>query len=210
MTLQPTHPATAAPKVPYALVLYYSRNGSVRQMAQLIAQGIESTGLEARLRTVPEVSPVTEATAPAIPSEGDLYCTIDDLTGCEGLALGSPTWFGNMAAPMKYFWDQTVTPWLAGDLQGKPASVFTATGSMHGGHESTQLTMMVPLLHHGMLLMGIPYSEAALSTTQRGGSPYGAGYITGARHDQPMQLEEQQLCRAQGERLGRLIQQLLS
>ena len=193
---------------PYILVLYYSKYGTTRQMARAIATGIEQTGVKARLRTVPEVASVTTAIAPSIPLEGELYATTDDLQDCAGLALGSPTRFGNMASPMKYFWDQTATIWLSGALQGKPACVFTASGSMHGGQESTLLTMMIPLLHHGMLLMGIPYSEVALSQTQRGGTPYGASHVSGTEHDQPMSSDEKTLCVAQGKRLGLLVRQL--
>lgn len=193
---------------PYVLVLYYSKYGTTRDMARQIAQGIEQTGISAKIRTVPDVATVTTQIAPAIPEAGELYCSLEDLAGCAGLALGSPTRFGNMAASMKYFWDQTATLWLSGALQGKPACVFTATGTMHGGHEATLLTMMIPLLHHGMLLLGIPYAEPALSSTARGGTPYGAGHISGAAHDQPMSADEKKLCIAQGKRLGQLVQQL--
>lgn len=149
---------------PYILVLYYSQNGSTKDLAYLVAQGIEDsgTGIAARIRTVPKVSSETEKVAPSIPDEGDLYATMDDLKNCVGLALGSPTHFGNMAASMKYFWDNSVTIWLAGDLQNKPASVFTSTGTMHGGQETTLTSMMTPLLHHGMVIVGISYSEPAL------------------------------------------------
>ena len=192
----------------YVLVLYYSKYGTTREMARQIAQGIEQAGITARIRSVPEIASVTTQIEPSIPAMGELYCSLDDLADCAGLALGSPTRFGNMAAAMKYFWDQTATLWLSGALQGKPASVFTSTGTMHGGHEATLLTMMIPLLHHGMLLLGIPYAEAALSSTQRGGTPYGAGHISGASHDQPMSADEKKLCIAQGKRLGYLVLQL--
>lgn len=192
----------------YVLVLYYSKYGTTRQMAHLIAEGIEQEGLpyglEARIRTVPEIAPVTTVQAPSVPPEGELYCELEDLRQCAGLALGSPTRFGNMASPLKYFLDQTSSLWLAGDLQGKPACVFTATGTMHGGQESTLLSMMNPLLHHGMFLMGLPYAHPALSSTQRGGTPYGASYVTGPNHDQPLSTEEKNLCLAQGKRLARL------
>ena len=193
---------------PYVLVLYYSKYGTTREMARQIAQGIEQAGITARIRSVPEVASVTTQIEPSIPATGELYCSVEDLAECAGLALGSPTRFGNMAAAMKYFWDQTATLWLSGALQGKPACVFTSTGTMHGGHEATLLTMMIPLLHHGMLLLGIPYAEAALSSTQRGGTPYGAGHISGAAHDQAMSADEKKLCIAQGRRLGQLVVQL--
>ncbi|MDO5768207.1 MAG: NAD(P)H:quinone oxidoreductase [Psychrobacter sp.] len=187
---------------PYILVLYYSNYGTTKEMAYAIAQGIEEAGMTARIRTVPTVAPETTVVKPAIPEEGDLYCTMDDLKDCSGLALGSPTHFGNMAAPMKYFWDNTVTIWLAGNLQNKPASVFTATGSMHGGQETTLLTMMMPLLHHGMMIVGIPYAEAALNRTNRGGTPYGASHVSGSAHDQPVTADERSLAIAQGRRLA--------
>ena len=189
---------------PYILVLYYSQYGSTKDLAYQIAQGIEDsgTGLTARIRTVPKVSSVAEQTAAAIPEDGDLYATMDDLKNCVGLAVGSATHFGNMAASMKYFWDNTVTLWLAGDLQNKPASVFTSTGTMHGGQETTLLTMMMPLLHHGMMIVGVPYAEPALNRTQRGGSPYGASHVSGALHDQPVSADERELAIAQGRRLA--------
>lgn len=157
------------------LVLYYSQGGAVRDMAQLIARGIESVnGAKARIRTVPKVSNNCEATEPDIPASGAPYVELKDLDECCGLALGSPTRFGNMAAPMKYFLDGTVGLWLKGGLIGKPAAVFTSTGSMHGGNETTLITMMLPLMHHGMLIVGLPYSDPVLSSTQSGGTPYGA------------------------------------
>lgn len=187
---------------PYVLVLYYSSYGTTKTLAYAIAQGIEDAGIKARIRTVPTVAAETTSSKPAIPDEGDLYCTMDDLKNCIGLALGSPTHFGNMVAPMKYFWDNTVTLWLAGNLQNKPASVFTATGSMHGGQESTLLTMMLPLLHHGMMIVGLPYGEPALNRTIRGGTPYGASHVSGAAHDQPVSNDERELAIAQGHRLA--------
>lgn len=193
---------------PYVLVLYYSKYGTTRLMARAIAAGIEQAGVKARIRTVPEISSTTTAITPSIPLEGELYATLEDLQDCAGLALGSPTRFGNMASAMKYFWDQTATQWLSGSLQGKPACVFTTSGSMHGGQETTLLTMMIPLLHHGMLLLGLPYSEVALSRTTRGGTPYGATQVSGTAHDQPMSADEKELCIAQGKRLGRLVRQL--
>ncbi|MGJ8620539.1 MAG: NAD(P)H:quinone oxidoreductase [Methylophilaceae bacterium] len=185
------------------LVLYYSQGGSVREMAKLIARGVDSvTGAKARIRTVPKVSSTCEATEPDIPDEGDIYAELTDLEECVGLALGSPTRFGNMAAPMKYFLDSTSSLWLKGSLVNKPACVFTSSGSMHGGNESTLLTMMMPLLHHGMLVLGIPYSEPSLATTQSGGTPYGASHIGGAMDDKPITEDEKKLCFAMGKRLA--------
>lgn len=185
------------------LVLYYSRGGAVKEMAQLIARGIESVqGANARLRTVPNVSANCEATEPDIPSSGDPYVELSDLEECAGLALGSPTRFGNMAAPMKYFLDSTTSIWLKGALIGKPACVFTSSGSMHGGNETTLITMMLPLMHHGMTILGIPYSEAALSSSKTGGTPYGASHIGGAMDDQPISDDEKKLCLALGKRLA--------
>lgn len=189
---------------PYLLVLYYSHHGHTRDMARQIARGIESGGFTARLRTVPKVSAVCEAVAADIPAEGDLYCSAEDLRDCAGLALGSPTRFGNMAAPMKYFWDGTAALWLSGHLVNKPATLFTSTSTLHGGQESTLLSMMLPLLHHGMVIAGIPYTEAALHSTRSGGTPYGASHTAGARSDQPLSDEEMQLCQAQGRRLAQL------
>lgn len=185
------------------LVLYYSQGGAVRDMAQLIARGIESVnGAKARIRTVPKVSSNCEATEPDIPASGAPYVELKDLDECCGLALGSPTRFGNMAAPMKYFLDGTVGAWLKGTLIGKPAAVFTSTGSMHGGNETTLLTMMLPLMHHGMLIVGLPYSEPVLSSTQSGGTPYGASHIGGAADDQPISDDERKLCLLLGKRLA--------
>ncbi len=194
---------------PYLLVLYYSQNGSTARMAKMIARGIEQVpGIEARLRTVPKVSPNTLATDPEVPMEGDIYCTHDDLKHCAGLALGSPTRFGNMAAAMKYFWDGTASSWLNGDLIGKPAGVFTSTSSLHGGQESTLLSMMLPLLHQGMLIAGIPYSEADLHSTQSGGTPYGASHTATGSEPATLTEAEANLCRAQGKRLARLALKL--
>ena len=185
------------------LVLYYSQGGAVRSMAQLIARGIESVaGAKARIRTVPNVSTNCEATEPEIPTSGDPYVELQDLEECIGLALGSPTRFGNMAAPMKYFLDGTTSLWLKGALINKPAAVFTSSGSMHGGNESTLLTMMLPLLHHGMVIVGLPYSEPALSSTASGGTPYGASHIGGAMDDRAITEDEKQLCIALGKRLA--------
>ncbi len=185
------------------LVLYYSQGGAVRSMAQLIARGIESVaGAKARIRTVPKVSTNCEATEPEIPASGDPYVELQDLEECIGLALGSPTRFGNMAAPMKYFLDGTTALWLKGALINKPAAVFTSSGSMHGGNETTLLTMMLPLLHHGMVIVGLPYSEPALSSTSTGGTPYGASHIGGAMDDRPITEDEKKLCIALGKRLA--------
>jgi NAD(P)H dehydrogenase (quinone) len=194
---------------PYVLVLYYSLHGATRAMAQQIARGIAQVdGLEARLRTVPKVSTVTEATEPAIPAEGDIYCTEEDLRQCSGLVLGSPTRFGNMAAPLKYFWDGTASQWINGDLIDKPAAVFTSTASLHGGQETTLLSMMLPLIHHGMVIAGIPYSEAGLHRTQTGGTPYGSSHTAGTKADRPLSDDEAELCRAQGKRLAQLALKL--
>ncbi len=185
------------------LVLYYSQGGAVRDMAKLIARGVESVpGASARLRTVPKVVTAIDSPAPSIPASGDPYVELADLESCAGLALGSPTRFGNMAAPMKYFLDGTTSLWLKGALIGKPAAVFTSTGSMHGGQESTLLSMMLPLLHHGMLLLGLPYSEPSLAATSTGGTPYGASHVAGALNDRPISAEEKQLCLALGKRLA--------
>ncbi|RUR32569.1 NAD(P)H:quinone oxidoreductase [Vreelandella nanhaiensis] len=190
---------------PYVLVLYYSRSGATAEMARQMAAGIESiAGIEARLRTVPPVSPTCEAVAPDIPEEGAVYVELDDLRNCSALALGSPTRFGNMAAPLKYFLDTTSSLWMNGALVDKPACAFTSTSSLHGGQESTLLTMLVPLLHHGMVYAGIPYSETALLSTQAGGTPYGASHLAGARSDRPVDEQERALCVAQGKRLAKL------
>ncbi|HEX7762973.1 MAG TPA: NAD(P)H:quinone oxidoreductase [Cellvibrio sp.] len=194
---------------PYVLVLYYSRHGATLEMAKQIARGIEQvSGMEARLRTVPAVSPVTEASAPVIPDTGAVYCTEDDLKHCAGLILGSPTRFGNMAAPMKYFLDGTSTQWLNGDLIDKPAAVFTSTSTLHGGQESTLLTMMLPLLHQGMIITGIPYSEASLSTTRTGGTPYGASHLASGDAPSKLSSDEITLCQALGKRVATLANQL--
>jgi len=191
------------------LVLYYSRLGATAKMAQLIARGIESTAdCQARLRTVPPVSTVCEAVESDIPDDGPTYVTLDDLRECAGLALGSPTRYGNMAAPLKYFIDSTSNLWLSGALVGKPAAVFTSTSSMHGGQETTQLTMMLPLLHHGMLLLGLPYTESELLTTTSGGTPYGPSHTAGADNKLPLTREEKHLCRALGKRLAETVQKL--
>ncbi|CAM9334528.1 unnamed protein product [Phaeothamnion confervicola] len=185
------------------LVLYYSQGGSVRRMAELISDGIERVpGASARLRTVPKVAATTTAAEPSIPEAGAPYCELKDLEDCIGLALGSPTRFGNMAAPMKYFLDGTAGLWLSGSLSGKPACVFTSTASMHGGQETTLVSMMLPLLHHGMFIVGLPYTEPELSSTRTGGTPYGASHLAGVADDQPVSDSERALCIAQGKRLA--------
>jgi NAD(P)H dehydrogenase (quinone) len=185
------------------LVLYYSRHGATRKLAELIAQGVAHVpNCEAVLRTVPAVSTVTEATEPAVPDTGAPYVEPHDLANCAALALGSPTRFGNMAAPMKYFIDSTSAQWLSGALAGKPACVFTSTGSLHGGQESTLLSMMLPLLHHGMLMVGLPYTEAALMTTATGGSPYGATHWSGMKGDHALSEDTRALAIALGKRLA--------
>ena len=189
------------------LILYYTRHGSTAEMAQIIARGVESVnGAEAVLRTVPDVSAICEKTAERIPAHGAIYATLDDLKSCDGLAMGSPTHFGNMAAPLKYFLDQTTPLWLSGALSGKPAAVFTASSSMHGGQESTLLSMMLPLLHQGMLIVGLPYSEAALRETTTGGTPYGASHWSLEQNG--LSEQEKTLCRALGARVAKTAQRL--
>lgn len=193
------------------LVLYYSHHGSVRELAHHIARGIEQTpGIVARLRTVPKISTVCEATEGAIPDEGAPYVEPRDLEECIGLALGSPTRFGNMAAPLKYFLDSTSALWVNGTLAGKPAAVFTSTTTMHGGQESTLLSMMLPLLHHGMMILGIPYTEAALSTTREGGTPYGASHVSGSSGGTAASEHEKALAIALGRRLADTAKRLAS
>ena len=184
-------------------MLYYSQGGAVKQLAQFIARGIEQVpGVKARLRTVPKVAPITQQIAPAVPDSGAPYAELKDLQECIGLALGSPTRFGNMAAPLKYFWDSSGELWLNGALAGKPASVFTSTGSQHGGQETTLISMMLPLLHHGMLIVGLPYTESALSATTSGGSPYGASHVAGQANEAPISDDEKKLAIALGKRLA--------
>ena len=192
----------------YVLVLYYSKYGATKEMAQLIADGVEASGVAVKIRTVPDISSVVNVAEPSIPEHGDLYCTVDDLHNCAGLALGSPTRFGNMASEMKYFWDQTTSLWLNGALHDKPACVFSSSGSMHGGQESTLLTMLPPLLHHGMLILGLTNAHAALSNTKSGGTPYGATHVSGPRHDLSLSQDEKTLCTEQGKRLGNIVKQL--
>ena len=187
----------------YVLVLYYSRFGATAEMARMVARGVESIpGMQARLRTLPPVSALCEAVEPTVPPSGAPYASSDDLRGCAGLALGSPTRFGNMAAPVKYFLDGTSDLWVAGALAGKPAGVFTSTSSLHGGQESTLLSMMLPLLHHGMLILGLPYTEADLIATKSGGTPYGPSHLAGPNSDLPLSDEERRLCQALGRRIA--------
>jgi NAD(P)H dehydrogenase (quinone) len=185
------------------LVLYYSVGGAVRRMAELVAEGVErAPGAAARLRTVPKVAAETRQAQPEIPPAGAPYCELADLESCIGLALGSPTRFGNMAAPLKHFLDGTGPFWLKGTLAGKPACVFTSTGSMHGGQEATLLSMMLPLLHHGMLIVGLPYTQSELNATRTGGTPYGPSHFAGLADDQPVADTERALCIALGRRLA--------
>lgn len=191
------------------LVLYYSHTGAVKQMAQLVARGVESVaGCSARVRTVPKVSATPEAVAPAVPESGAPHVELKDLEECAGLALGSPTRFGNMAAPMKYFWDSTGELWLKGRLAGKPAAVFTSTASLHGGQETTLVSMMMPLLHHGMLIVGLPYTEPDLLATAGGGTPYGASHHAGATGEKTITEHERRLCIALGRRLAEVATKL--
>ncbi len=193
----------------YILILYYSRNGSTAKMAQQITRGVEEiSGIEARLRTVPAISTVCEATEASIPDNGAPYATLDDLRNCAGLLLGSPTRFGNMAAAMKQFIDSSGELWLSGSMIGKPAALFTSASSMHGGQESTLLSMMLPLLHHGMLLLGLPYSESDLLKTRSGGTPYGASHLSGSESDLPLSDEEKRLCQALGRRVAKTARTL--
>ncbi|PMR75611.1 NAD(P)H:quinone oxidoreductase [Billgrantia endophytica] len=197
--------------LPYVLILYYSRHGATRAMAEQLAAGVEScSGVAARLRTVPAVSTTCEAVEPAIPAEGAIHAELDDLRHCSALALGSPTRFGNMAAPLKYFIDATSGLWINGALTDKPATAFTSTSSLHGGQETTLISMLLPLLHHGMVYAGLPYRETELMETTGGGTPYGASHVAGQRSDQPLTESERRLARAQGERLARLALALRS
>ena len=197
--------------MPDILILYYSNSGSVRELARHIARGVESvTGMSARVRTVPKVSTVVQAVEPDIPGDGPTYVTLADLDECVGLAMGSPTRFGNMAAPLKYFLDGTGGDWMRGTLIGKPAAVFTSTASQHGGQESTLLTMMLPLLHHGMVIVGIPYSESELTSTREGGTPYGASHVAGAANDKAVTDTEKKLAFALGKRLAGVAAKLVA
>ena len=191
------------------LVLYYSATGSVRRLADAVARGVESVeGMHARVRTVPKVAPVTEKTEPAVPAEGAPYVEARDLAECAGMALGSPTRFGNMAAPLKHFIDGLGPEWARGTLAGKPAAVFTSTATMHGGQEATLLSMMLPLLHHGMVIVGVPYTEPELNSTRSGGTPYGATHVSGTANDRPVNDEESKIAFALGKRLATLAKKL--
>lgn len=193
------------------LVLYYSRNGATKNMAHKIAHGITAVnGVEAVVRTVPPVSAECEASIADVPSTGDCYAELADLEHCSGLVLGSPTRFGNMAAALKYFLDGTSSLWLKGALENKPAAVFTSTSSLHGGQESTLLSMLLPLMHHGMIVTGIPYSESDLAATQTGGTPYGASHYAGANNSDVLSDEESRLCKALGKRVAQLALKLNS
>ena len=195
--------------MPEVLVLYYSRGGSVARLARHVARGIgEVEGMSARLRTVPPVAPVTEVAAPPVPEEGAPYVERSDLADCAGLLLGSPTRFGNMAAPLKHFVDGLGAEWASGTLVGKPAAVFTSTATMHGGQEATLLSMLVPLLHHGCLVAGIPYTEPALTSTRSGGTPYGASHVSGSKDDPQPTDEEAELARALGRRVASIAAKL--
>jgi NAD(P)H dehydrogenase (quinone) len=190
------------------LVLYYSAHGSVREMAQLVARGVNQTGAVARLRSVPPVAPRTHLAEPPVPDDGAPYVELADLEQCAGLALGSPTRFGNMAAPLKYFLDTTGALWVKGALVGKPAAVFTSTASLHGGQETTLTSMMTPLLHHGMLILGLPYTLPGVNHTASGGTPYGASHWAGPNDDKPLTDDERSLCIALGKRLAETAQKL--
>ncbi|MCW8194327.1 NAD(P)H:quinone oxidoreductase [Proteobacteria bacterium 005FR1] len=190
---------------PYVLVLYYSRFGATREMAMQIAHGVDQvSGIRSLIRTVPPVSTTTEAVDPPVPAEGAVYCSEEDLKNCAGLVMGSPTRFGNMAAPLKYFLDSTSSLWLSGDLIDKPAAVFTSTSSLHGGQETTLLSMMLPLMHQGMIMVGLPYSEDALMATDSGGTPYGVSHWAGIHSDKALSEQETKLCKAIGKRVARL------
>ena len=190
------------------LILYYSQSGFTQKLAKLIARGVEEQGCEAVVRTVPSVSAKSEAIESAIPESGDLYATVDDLLNCDGLIVGSPTRFGNMASALKYFIDGTSEIWMSGKLADKPVSFFTSTSSLHGGQESTLLSMMNPFLHHGMLVCGLPYSETALLHTESGGTPYGVSHWSGKNNDKVISGHEKTLAIAQGKRVAKFAQQL--
>lgn len=189
----------------YVLVLYYSRTGKTKELAELIARGIKSVnGITAKIRTVPSISETTKQTLPEVPEDGHPYASLDDVENCSGIVVGSPTRFGNMAAPLKYFIDQTSGLWMKGALINKPAGFFTSTSTMHGGQESTLLSMMIPFLHHGCLIVGIPYSNESLSMTKSGGTPYGASHVAGASNENQITQEEKNLCMSLGSRVAQL------
>ena len=195
--------------MPEILVVYYSRNGSVAQLARHVARGVEEVpGMQARLRSVPPVAAITATAQPPVPDEGAPYATVQDLRECAGLILGSPTRFGNMAAPLKHFLDSTGAEWASGALVGKPAAAFTATSTMHGGQETTLLSMMLPLLHHGALIVGIPYTETALNATTTGGTPYGASHVSGLNHERALSEDERTLARRLGKRVAEIAAKL--
>jgi NAD(P)H dehydrogenase (quinone) len=195
---------------PYILVLYYSVHGAVKKMAEEIALGVESEmGIVAKIRTVPKVSSEADLERKITPDDGAPYVTLEELKNCAGLAMGSPTRFGNMAAALKYFLDGTIQEWIHGDLIGKPASVFTSSATLHGGQESTLLSMMLPLFHHGMIMVGTPYSESDLTTTRSGGTPYGMSHVTFGKDDSPLSDEEKRLCKAAGKRLAKMALKLI-
>lgn len=196
---------------PYVLIIYYSRHGATAQMADLVARGVESiSGISAKVRTVPPVSPITQTASPPVPDTGAPYVTLPELENCAGLILGSPTRFGNMAAPLKYFLDSTLNLWVSGKLIGIPAGVFTSTSSLHGGQEATLLTMMLPLLHHGALIVGVPYSEQALHQTQTGGTPYGPSHVAGMDSNLPLSEHEKTVCQTLGKRVAHVAKLLLT
>ena len=196
---------------PYLLIIYYSRYGNTAAMAEAIYGGATKlSNFDVKLRTVPEVSATCETTEPSIPDNGPPYATLDELKNCAGVIIGSPTRFGNMASPMKYFLDSTATLWLSGALVNKPAGVFTSTASLHGGQESTLLSMMLPLMHHGAIIVGVPYTEPALNETQTGGTPYGPSHVAGTDSNTPLSEHEKKICRHFGERISKLILQLHS
>ncbi|MGN6729542.1 MAG: NAD(P)H:quinone oxidoreductase [Rhodanobacteraceae bacterium] len=194
---------------PEILVLYYSRSGHTAQLARLIARGVEEVdGVRARLRQVPPVAPVTQTAQPPVPEEGAPYVELRDLAECAGLILGSPTRFGNMAAPLKYFLDSTIAEWASGTLVGKPCAVFTSTATMHGGQETTLVSMLLPLMHHGMIALGIPYTEPALNNTRTGGTPYGLSHVAGLNGENPVSEHERELARVLGRRVAELAKRL--
>lgn len=194
---------------PYVLILYYSRTQGTQHLAMHMARGVDKvSGIEARIRTVPPVSAVTERTEPSVPDDGAVFCTKEDLAGCSALALGSATRFGNMAAPLKYFLDTTADLWVGNHLVGKPASVFCSTASLHGGQESTLLSMMIPLLHHGMLIQGLPYSLPELNQTQTGGTPYGVTHLQGKEQGGTLSASEEALAQSAGQQLAELAMRL--